>query len=329
MNIKDLYNDYLTSFNAYLNSMSLPGSPAHLYEPIVYTMSLGGKRLRPVLTLMTADMFGAKRSDVLPVALSIEMFHNFTLLHDDVMDRADVRRGRPTVHRKWNDNVAILSGDTMLTLATQYLTLVPEHYLKGAIELFNRTAIEIYEGQQMDMDFEQRDDVTVAEYMEMIRLKTSVLLGAACRMGALVGGASSDDSNALYEMGVNLGLAFQLQDDLLDVWGDPEKFGKQIGGDIMCGKKTFLLITAMTEATGADRDVLAYYIGGDGRCAPREQKVTAVMSVYDNLGLRERAISSIASYSAKAVSVLSKTSLSPHNISVLSELINMLTSRES
>ncbi len=329
MDINAVYNDYLTRFNTYLGTIEYPAQPARLYEPIAYTMSLGGKRLRPVLTLMIADMLGAGGAEVLPVALGVEMFHNFTLLHDDVMDRADVRRGKPTVHCKWNDNVAILSGDAMLTMASQFICQAPSRCLSAAMDLFNRTAIEIYEGQQLDMDFETRNDVTVDEYLHMIRLKTSVLIGAACRLGALVSGACDADLDALYDMGLNLGLAFQLKDDLLDVWGDPDKFGKQIGGDIMCDKKTYLLITAMNEAQGVDRETLNRYIGMAEATVSRGEKVSAVTGVYDHLNLRERTLAAINRHSERAIEALRQSTLSADHVATLTALIQMLINREN
>ena len=248
------FNEYLKMVNDAIAEIPYPKTPGNLYEPIAYTMALGGKRIRPVLTLMACDAFGGDAQKAIKAAVGLEMFHNFTLLHDDVMDKADVRRGQPTVHRRWNDNVAILSGDTMLTMASQMMAQVDADKLAPVMELFNKTAIEIYEGQQYDMDFECRSVVKEEEYLEMIRLKTSVLLGCACKLGAIIAGASEENADAIYNMGQYLGLAFQLQDDVLDVWGDEATFGKAVGGDIMNNKKTILLINAILRAQELDDD---------------------------------------------------------------------------
>ncbi len=317
------FQQYLDKVNDSIAAFKYPEQPARLYEPIAYTMDLGGKRIRPVLTLMACDAMGKCPDEALDAALGLEMFHNFTLLHDDVMDRADLRRGKPTVHCRWNDNVAILSGDTMLTLATQ---LVARSGRMELIELFNRTAIEIYEGQQYDMDFESRDDVTIDEYMEMIRLKTSVLLGAACKMGALVAGADDADAQALYEMGVDLGLAFQLQDDWLDVWGDPKTFGKEIGGDIANNKKTFLLINALNRAEGDHALELRRWLdAGDERY---DDKVAAVTAIYERLGLKELAQDEIKRYSDRALEALARVNMGDEARQAFTALINRLTHRD-
>lgn len=223
------FQDYVNVASQAIANIKYPASPAALYEPIAYTMALGGKRLRPVLTLMACDAFCGDHLRALNQAVGIELYHNFTLLHDDVMDKADVRRGKPTVHVRWNDNVAILSGDAMLTMAGRHVAQTDAAHLAPAMELFNRTAMEVYDGQQYDMDFECRNDVTEDEYIAMIRLKTSVLLGCACKMGAIMADASADDAERIYQYGVDLGVAFQLQDDWLDVYGDPATFGKEIG----------------------------------------------------------------------------------------------------
>ena len=231
-----------------IDSISYEQGPKGLYDPIRYVLSLGGKRLRPVLMLMAYNMYDDDVRQALPQALGLEVYHNFTLLHDDLMDRADVRRGKPCVHKVWNDNTAILSGDNMLVMAYQYMSLSPAHLMPRILDLFTKTALEISNGQQMDVDFETRDDVKESEYIEMIRLKTSVLLACAVKIGALLGGASEEEAQKLYEFGEKLGLAFQLQDDYLDVYGDFKTFGKRIGGDILCNKKTFMLINALAHA---------------------------------------------------------------------------------
>ena len=276
------FNQYLERVNAAIENLPYPAQPAHLYEPISYTMALGGKRIRPVLVLMACEAVGGDIEKAIMPAVGLEMYHNFTLLHDDVMDKADIRRGKPTVHVKWDDKTAILSGAAMLTMATQLIARDDAAVMPQVMELFNRTAMEIYEGQQYDMDFESRGDVTVEEYIAMIRLKTSVLLGCACKMGALIGGADEATAQRFYEIGENLGLAFQLQDDMLDVWGDEATFGKAIGGDIMNNKKTFLLINACQRATDDNRIELALWLNTEN--ASRAVKVPAVTAIYERLG---------------------------------------------
>ena len=321
------YNEYLSLVNQAIATINYPPTPANLYAPIAYTMSLGGKRLRPVLTLMSCEAMGGTAAQAIDAAVGLELFHNFTLLHDDVMDRADVRRGQPTVHRRWNDNVAILSGDAMLTLATQHIARVSLKHLAQAVSLFNRTAIEIYEGQQLDMDFETRNDVTVEDYLEMIRLKTSVLLGCACRMGGLLANASAADCDALYDMGVNLGLAFQLQDDALDVWGDPATFGKEIGGDIVNNKKTFLLINALQRAQGEEARELRLWITAPQ--APSECKVPALTKLYERLNLRTLSDEAIARYNALALAALARTTMPAPAREAFATLITSLTGRRA
>ena len=275
-------------------SIKYPQAPAGLYEPIEYTLESGGKRLRPQLTIAVCSALGADVSRAIDAALGIEIFHNFTLLHDDVMDSADIRRGRPTVHKRWNDNTAILSGDAMLTMAVQYIARTPADVMPAAMELFNRTAMEVYEGQQYDMDFEHSNDVTVAEYIEMIRLKTSVLLGCACRMGAIIANAPDDVAQAFYNYGVDLGLAFQLRDDWLDTYGDPLVFGKQIGGDIINAKKTWLLINALAERRTDLLDILAEDLED-------EERISQVKAVYGSLKLSDRCNALIAEYANRAI----------------------------
>ena len=283
-------------------SISYPAQPAGLYEPRAYTLESGGKRLRPQLTLAVCSALGKDIDIAMNAALGVEVFHNFTLLHDDVMDAADMRRGRPTVQIRWNDNSAILSGDAMLTMATSYIAKTPAAVMPEAMKLFNRTAMEVYEGQQYDMDFENRTDVTVGQYMEMIRLKTSVLIGCACRLGAVVAEAPDDVAQAFYDYGVNLGLAFQLRDDWLDTYGDPLVFGKQIGGDIINAKKTWLLITAISECRTELLDILAEDL------EPQE-RINQVRAVYDRLNLKDRCHDLIVRYADMAVRSLENISL--------------------
>lgn len=320
------YNHYLDLINEAIDKINYPEQPAQLYAPIAYTMALGGKRIRPVLTLMTCEAMGGDTSKAVNVALGIELFHNFTLLHDDVMDRADVRRGKPTVHVKWNDNVAILSGDAMLTMATQMVSLVDDDILRPMLDLFNTTAMEIYEGQQWDMDFELRNDVTVDEYINMIRLKTSVLLGCACKAGALVAHSSTHNASTIYDMAVNLGLAFQLQDDYLDVWGDPATFGKEIGGDIANNKKTFLLINALEKASGNDAVELEQWLNIDPSF--KIQKIEAVTALYERLGLKELSRKAIEDYSQRALSLLHQVEMSDEAQRAFENLITSLVNRK-
>ena len=322
------FDQYLSIVNEAINNIKdrYPKQPADLYNPIYYTMALGGKRLRPVLMLMACEAVGGKAGDALIPAIGLELFHNFTLLHDDLMDRADVRRGKPTVYRKWNDNVAILSGDAMLTMATQHIARARAEVLPEVMELFNKTAMEIYEGQQWDMDFESRTDVKVDEYLKMIRLKTSVLLGCACKMGAILGGASKALANDFYHMGVNIGLAFQLQDDVLDVWGDPATFGKATGGDIMNNKKTFLLLNAMNMATGDDAVELNHWLSATD--ADPAQKIPAVTAIYEKLGLRDMSDGYISMYSNHALETLAAMRIDKDAAQAFADLTVKLIKRD-
>ena len=320
------FNEYLERVNNAIKAIPYPEQPSHLYEPITYTMDLGGKRLCPVLVLMACDAVGGDINRALTPAIGLEMFHNFTLLHDDVMDKADIRRGKPTVHVKWDDNTAILSGDAMLTMATQLIAQAPADVMPQVMDLYNRTAMEIYEGQQYDVDFEKRSDVTVDEYIEMIRLKTSVLLGCACKMGALIGGADEATAQLFYKVGENLGLAFQLQDDMLDVWGDEATFGKAIGGDIMNNKKTFLLINAMQRATGDHKVELSLWLSTPN--ASRAVKVPAVTAIYDALDLRSLSLDAINRYNDEALNALNKIAISDEARSEFANFITRLVKRD-
>lgn len=286
-----------------IEGIKYPSTAPRLFDPIRYTLESGGKRLRPTLVLAVyAALTHCEPSAAVNQALAIELFHNFTLLHDDVMDRADIRRGRPTVHCRWNDNVAILSGDAMLTLASQYLAKAPADKLAALAECFDTTAMEVYEGQQLDMEFETRTDVSVAEYMQMIRLKTSVLLAGACRLGAIMADADADTCDALYEYGLALGLAFQLRDDWLDTFGDPAVFGKAIGGDIVNRKKTWLLITGLNE----DFDNLNSILAEDLEDAELIEQVT---DTYRRLHLDSRCNDLAKKYSTEAIAHLDKVKM--------------------
>lgn len=281
--------------------------PQGLYAPIAYALSSGGKRLRMQLVLAGCRLVGGNEQDALPFAEVIEVFHNFTLLHDDVMDRADVRRGMPTVHVKWNDNTAILSGDQMLIEAYHLLENVPAQHLPQLLRLFTKTATEICEGQQYDVDFEQRDDVQIADYIEMIRLKTSVLLAAALQGGAIIGGATAAEQQALYDYGIHLGLAFQIQDDLLDCFGDPQTFGKAIGGDISCNKKTYLLLSALQQADASQRSELQRWIN---QAIPSVEKIEAMKELFIATRAREAAEQAIRRHTEQALDCLRQL---PHN----------------
>lgn len=276
-------NQYLTEINDTIAHIYYPSNPDGLYEPVRYTLSLGGKRIRPLLTMIGCELFGKHRSEAIAPATAIEIFHNFTLLHDDVMDKAELRRGRPTVHCVWNENTAILSGDVMQIMAYKELTKTPQPYLKEVLEIFSKMAAEICEGQQYDMEFENKTNVTVDDYMMMIRLKTAVLLGCALKIGAKIADAPQHDAELLYHFGEDLGLAFQLKDDYLDVYGDSRIFGKKIGGDILNNKKTFMLISALNNADEKKRTELNGWI--EKKSFNPEEKIAAVTRIYNQLGI--------------------------------------------
>ena len=296
-----------TKINEYIATLGYKRPPVGLYEPVEYTLALGGKRIRPVLMLMAYNMYKEEVDAILPSAVAIETYHNYTLLHDDLMDKADLRRGNPTVHMKWDENTAILSGDTMLVLAYKMMCQCDGKYLKSVLDIFNETALEIGEGQQFDMEFETRNNVTEEEYLEMIRLKTSVLLAASLQIGAVQAGASDEDARNLYDFGLQLGLAFQLQDDYLDVYGDPAVFGKRVGGDILCNKKTYMLINALQLADEAQRAELERWIGAL-EYNP-EEKVSAVTALYDAIGIKELCHRKIESYFHAAEACLDKVTV--------------------
>ena len=280
--------------------------PKGLYAPIAYTLAAGGKRVRPQLAMIGSQLFGGKDEEVLPAALALEVFHNFTLLHDDVMDKAEVRRGRPTVHIQWNENTAILSGDQMMIEAYTLLSQVPERALARVLQLFNKMATEICEGQQYDVDFEQKSDVTIEEYLMMIRLKTSVLLANALQIGAYIAGASEEEQQAVYQFGINIGLAFQIQDDILDVWGDPKTFGKAVGGDIACNKKTFVYLEAMRREgdeamrrLGEELEDWYNQVLDDNK-----KKIARVKEIFEQLGVREACEQVVRDYTQRALDIL-------------------------
>lgn len=292
---KNLIDFELEEFNKSL----LNKKPVSLYDPIKYTLDLGGKRMRPLLTLIACDLFDGNVSDAVKPALGIEIFHNFTLLHDDIMDKAPLRRNQPTVHKKWNADIAILSGDTMFVQSFQYVMQAPAAYLKEVMEVFTKTAIEVCEGQQMDMDFESQSNVSIPQYIKMIGLKTSVLLAGSMKIGAIIGGARDEDANHLYEFGKNLGIAFQLQDDILDVFGNSDKVGKQSGGDIVSNKKTFLLLKALDMADRYKKEELQLWM--HTRDLNSTEKVEAVKSIYEYLGVKSLAEAEMHKFYTKSL----------------------------
>ena len=293
--------------NDYLSQLPYERKPKSLYEPVEYVLSIGGKRIRPVLTLMGYNLWKEDPERILMPAVGLETYHNYTLLHDDLMDNADMRRGHETVHRRWDANKAILSGDSMLVLAYQRMQQVPAEKLPAVLNLFTETALEIGEGQEYDMTFETRNDVTENEYIEMIRLKTSVLLACALKTGALLADAPEEDADRLYRVGEQVGLAFQLQDDLLDVYGDPKVFGKAIGGDITSNKKTYMLINAYNRANDEQRKELEHWIGA--KEFNRQEKVAAVTRLYDAIGIRQLCEDKINYYFQQASQTLSEVNV--------------------
>lgn len=287
-------DELLTQVNAFLDALPYERTPKSLYEPIRYVLSMGGKRIRPVLMLLGYNLYKEDTDKILMNAIALETYHNYTLLHDDLMDQADLRRGHETVHKKWDSNTAILSGDSMLVLAYERMAQCDSRHLADVLRLFTTTALEIGEGQQYDMEFETRDDVREGEYIEMIRLKTSVLLACALKIGAILADASAEDADNLYKFGEQIGLAFQLQDDYLDVYGDSKVFGKKIGGDITSNKKTFMLINAFSHANEAQRQELEKWV--NAKSFDREEKIAAVTRLYNEIGIDKMAQAKIAYY---------------------------------
>ncbi len=275
-------SELLTLIDRRIGELEYGQAPRNLYEPIDYIMSLGGKRMRPLLVLLAYQLRGTNVEDVIDAALAVEVFHNFTLMHDDIMDAAPLRRGQPTVHERWDSNVAILSGDAMLVKAYDFLLTVPPPSLKEVLALFNKTAVEVCEGQQIDMNFESEAVVSEKEYLEMIRLKTAVLLGFSMKLGGMLSGSDEANANRLYDIGEKMGIGFQLMDDYLDVYADQEKFGKQVGGDIIANKKTYLLINALEMANSDQREGLNKWLAFDG---DPQEKVQGVKKIYDDMGI--------------------------------------------
>ena len=319
--------EILAIINKGLDDLQLDRQPFGLYKPIRYVLGMGGKRVRPVLMLLIYNVYKDDLEKALPVAIGLETYHNYTLLHDDVMDRAEVRRGHPCVHKVWDENTAILSGDSMLVMAYQLVSQCPAENLKEVLDLFTATALEIGEGQQYDVDFEKRLDVRAEEYIEMIRLKTSVLLACAMKLGAIMGGASEKDAQLLYSIGESVGLAFQLQDDMLDVYGDYETFGKRIGGDILCNKKTYMLIKALEGADAEQRAELERWLSATDYV--EEKKISAVTALYDAIGVREICQNLINEYFNKAQGLLDELSLPVEQKRALWQYILTLLGRKS
>jgi geranylgeranyl diphosphate synthase type II len=307
-----------------IQHIQYPTKPSRLYEPISYIMSLGGKRIRPALVLMAAELFKGDINTAIPAALAIETFHNFTLIHDDIMDNAPLRRGKQTVHEKWGVNNAILSGDVMMVESNKHLSMLPESVLKAALDTFNTTAQGVCEGQQLDMEFEERDSVSIEEYINMIRLKTAVLIGGAMKLGAQVAGASADEAEQLYHFGENLGIAFQLQDDILDVYGDPEKFGKQVGGDIIANKKTLMLLKLQELVSETDSQALDF----QSRNKNQEDKIRNIRGLYDTYDIRGLADAEMRKYSDRAFEALTSLRVDEARKAQLNLLANQLMNRE-
>ena len=311
-----------------INRLDYDLSPKELFDPIKYTLAIGGKRIRPSMTIIACNIYDDNIEKAIKPALGMEVFHNFTLLHDDLMDQADKRRHQPTVHKKWNTNTAILSGDAMLIAAYQLISETGEPHLKKILQLFSQTALEICCGQQYDMDFEQRPTVSEDEYMEMIRLKTAVLIACCLKTGAIIGGASETDAEHLYQSGIHFGLAFQLQDDLLDVYGNTDKFGKNIGGDILCNKKTFLLINALNLAGTKQKSEMDFFNDPSSRFTPSE-KIQAYTEIYNRLNIKQLTQQRINDLYSLAMHELTKLSANAANLAELIKYCNLLMQRES
>ena len=321
--MKQLSSDQiLQRVNDFLSSLPYDRKPASLYEPVQYVLAIGGKRIRPVLALLGYNLWREQPEDILMPAIGLETYHNYTLLHDDLMDNADMRRGHQTVHKKWDANKAILSGDSMLVLAYQRVAQVPADKLQQVFDLFTITALEIGEGQEYDMSFETRNDVTEDEYIEMIRLKTSVLLACALKMGAILADAPQADADRMYRLGEQIGLAFQLQDDLLDVYGDPKVFGKAIGGDITCNKKTYMLINAYNRANDKQRAELSQWI--NAKTFNREVKVAEVTRLYNEIGIRQLCEDKINYYFEQARQTLAQIDVPAERKQALSSYMDEL-----
>lgn len=319
------FNESREIINNTISKINFADDPAELFDPIKYTLSTGGKRLRPALVLMSCELFSGKIDEAIMPALGIEMFHNFTLLHDDIMDKSPIRRNKPTIHKKWNENIAILSGDVMSILSYKYITKCNKEILPSVIDLFNQTAIMVCKGQQYDMNFETLQTVTVDEYLNMIELKTSVLIAASIKLGAILGGANQVDINHMYNFGCNLGMAFQIQDDLLDVYGDLKVFGKKPGGDIIANKKTYLLVKTLEIASSEQK--VRIYNQLKKKSFDTDKKINAILSVYNELNIKDISIALIKEYLSKSKSDLEKVSSENYKKERLKELFEILLNR--
>lgn len=318
--------EILTKVNTFLDNIPYDRKPQSLYEPIKYVLSMGGKRIRPVLMLLAYNLFKDDPESILMPACALETYHNYTLLHDDLMDNADLRRGHQTVHRRWDANTAILSGDSMLVLAYQRMAQCSADKMQQVLTLFTETALEIGEGQQYDMDFEHRNDVREEEYIEMIRLKTSVLLACATKIGAILAGASAQDADNIYRFGEQMGLAFQLQDDFLDVYGDTKVFGKAIGGDIVSNKKTYMLINAFNRADAAQRAELERWI--EAKDFDAKEKIAAVTRIYNEIGIDRLAMEKIKFYFNESKKYLDAVSVTPERKAELAKYTAEMMKRQ-
>jgi geranylgeranyl diphosphate synthase type II len=318
-------DEYQIQFLHYLENQNFDKEPKNLYQPIDYIVQLGGKRMRPILTLMTADIFDVDYKLALPAAMAVEVFHNFSLVHDDIMDDAPLRRGQVTVHEKWNINTGILSGDAMLILAYQYFENYQPKTFRKLAKLFSKTALEVCEGQQYDVDFETRNDVTIPEYLKMIEYKTAVLVAAAMKMGAIIAQTSKENSKLIYEFGLNLGLAFQLQDDYLDAFGDPKTFGKQVGGDIIENKKTYLYLKALEFAAPEEKDKLIQLFSI--QIEDNKDKIEAVKQIFNSTGASQATQKAIEEFTLKAFNTLEKIEISKDKKTMLKEFGQSLMSR--
>lgn len=319
--------EYQEQFSLYLENQKIDKSPTNLYQPISYILQLGGKRMRPVLTLMTADIFDVDYQKALPAAMAVEVFHNFSLVHDDIMDAAPLRRGNVTVHEKWNLNTGILSGDAMLILAYQYFEKYEPKIFRKLAKLFSKTALEVCEGQQYDVDFENRNDVTIPEYLKMIEYKTAVLVAAAMKMGAIIAQASKENSRLIYDFGINLGVAFQLQDDYLDAFGNPETFGKQIGGDIIENKKTYLYLKAIEFSKPEEKEQLQQLFATKHQ--DNTAKIATVKELFNTTGAANATQKSIEDYTLQAFKILEEMNISADKKAILKTFGQNLMGRKA
>ena len=318
--------ELLALIEGYITSVDLQREPKNLYAPISYVLSIGGKRVRPLLMLLAYQLYKENYKEVLPAAVAIEVYHNFTLLHDDLMDEADMRRGQTTVHKKWNDNAAILSGDAMLILSYHLIAKTPNDKLAEVLAVFNQLTLEICDGQQYDIEFESQENVRESDYLDMIRLKTAVMLAGSMKIGAIIAGASKEEAQHLYDFGLNIGLAFQLQDDFLDVYGDPAIFGKKNGGDIVSNKKTYMLINAMNLAEGETKSKIMEWVNAE--TFNEEDKIQSMTAIYNELEIDKVCQIKMDEYYNKALSALDLIAVEESKKSSLKELAKSLMNRK-